>query len=151
MFQYCIQLYSNTTCLTHLVHHYMLYSHLMSLLLQLMHVHPSTLVRVVDWGVWQVVLDESKSECPAELMQTFNECKGHRSQLLTMIAAMTLVKAMSTKRFRKAVSNKETIPAEILEKISDTMASCKEMSLEIPVQLQVLALKYGPSQKTNPK
>lgn len=86
--------------------------------------------------------------CPKSLADALQMAKGHYNHLLSLMATVALVRALSCKRFMKSVGNpSEKTPDSIVKVLSQTMASCKDMSLDIPGQLQAMALKYVPAQK----
>ena len=61
---------------------------------------------------------------------------------ITLLGVLALVKIMSSKRFMKAVSGNEAVPANLIKHLQETMKRCNELGLQIPGDLQAQALHF---------
>ena len=62
--------------------------------------------------------------------------------LMTVLATVTVVKTLSSKRVQRAIAAGEAVPKSLIENLEQTLAACKHSSLPIPGELQALALKH---------
>lgn len=66
-----------------------------------------------------------------------------RRKLLTLMAIMTLIGTMSSKRFNRALQNGESIPPNLKSALKDTIETCVDLGLELPGTLQAKGLHWA--------
>ena len=62
---------------------------------------------------------------------------------LSILASVTLIKILSSKKVRKSIEQKQPIPQKAKRHLSDTMQMCKDLSLTVPGSLQARALEHA--------
>ena len=61
--------------------------------------------------------------------------------LMTVLATVTVVKILSSKRVQRAIAAGEAVPKSLVTNLEQTLDACTQSSLPIPGELQGLALR----------
>ena len=62
--------------------------------------------------------------------------------LMTVLATVTVVKILSSKRVQRAIAAGEAVPKSLVTNLEQTLDACTQSSLPIPGELQALALRH---------
>ena len=76
------------------------------------------------------------------IRKTMTESQAVCCNILSLLSMLVLVKTMSCKRFKDAVKDNSTPPKALTDSIGSAMKSARDLSLNIPAKLQVLANKF---------
>ena len=70
------------------------------------------------------------------------QAKSIHHMATSLMAIITVVKTLGSKRATKALESKSPLPAVLIKSLNETMNSCTELSLNIPGALQAKALQF---------